>query len=275
MVPAPGRQCTWLGHWCSPSLDGRKRGEHTGECEAVATKRGTKRRLKNRDAARKSRQKQTERADELHQELLTLEASNSALEKEIKALKKEIRHYNSALERHRPFCVLRGSVQVDALQTSTSVTSKAELGENPHPMPSSDLVPSSLFTHAPHSLFSNDAHIELPSSTFSTLHPEDILSVTSEMFPVEDPGAPPLDPHKYKNALISAQTNGDGTLKPSQITPTLRSLPCSIPVPPNTPDGFFPLNTPLVEPYPEELSLSSFLEENDWILNADNNSTTL
>ncbi|XP_049588451.1 uncharacterized protein [Syngnathus scovelli] len=206
-------------------------------------------------------------------ELLTLEASNSALEKEIKALKKEIRHYNSALERHRPFCVLRGSVQVDALQTSTSVTSKAELGENPHPMPSSDLVPSSLFTHAPHSLFSNDAHIELPSSTFSTLQPEDILSVTSEMFPIEDSGAPPLDPHKYENALISAQTSGDGTSKPSQIT--LESLPCSIPVPPNAPDGFFPLNTPLVEPYPEELSLSNFLEENDWILSADNNPTTL
>ncbi|KAM9834319.1 uncharacterized protein ACBT44_011356 [Syngnathus typhle] len=142
-------------------------------------------------------------------------------------------------------------------------------------MPSSDLVPSSLFTHAPHSLFSNDARIELHSSTFSTLHPEDILSVTSEMFPIEDPGAPPLDPHKYKNALISAQTNADGTLKPSQITPRLESLPCSIPVPPNTSDGFFPLNTTLVEPYPEELSLSTFLEENDWILNADNNPTTL
>ncbi|XP_061143034.1 fos-related antigen 1-like isoform X2 [Syngnathus typhle] len=271
MVPAPGRAPGWVIDVPPPLMDEKEESTPGSECEAVANKRGTKRRLKNRDAARKSRQKQTERADELHQELLTLEASNSALEKEIKALKKEIRHYNSALERHRPFCVLRGSVQVDALQTSTSVTSKAELGETPHPMPSSDLVPSSLFTHAPHSLFSNDTRIELPSSTFSTLHPEDILSVTSEMFPIEDPGAPPLDPHKYKNALISAQTNADGTLKPSQITPRLESLPCSIPVPPNTSDGFFPL----VEPYPEELSLSTFLEENDWILSADNNPTTL
>uniref|UniRef100_A0A3B3U8E2 Basic leucine zipper ATF-like transcription factor 2 n=1 Tax=Poecilia latipinna TaxID=48699 RepID=A0A3B3U8E2_9TELE len=66
--------------------------------------RVTKRREKNRDAARKSRRKQTERADELHEELQSLEQSNSALQKEIAKLKKDLRLYETALERHKPHC---------------------------------------------------------------------------------------------------------------------------------------------------------------------------
>uniref|UniRef100_A0A3Q2U2U6 Basic leucine zipper ATF-like transcription factor 2 n=1 Tax=Fundulus heteroclitus TaxID=8078 RepID=A0A3Q2U2U6_FUNHE len=69
--------------------------------------RVTKRREKNRDAARKSRRKQTERADELHEELQHLEQSNSALQKEIAALKKDLRLYEKALERHQPHCRLK------------------------------------------------------------------------------------------------------------------------------------------------------------------------
>uniref|UniRef100_A0A3Q2X7J3 Basic leucine zipper ATF-like transcription factor 2 n=1 Tax=Haplochromis burtoni TaxID=8153 RepID=A0A3Q2X7J3_HAPBU len=63
----------------------------------------TKRREKNRDAARKSRRKQTERADELHE---SLEHSNSALHKEIAALKKELHLLTTSLERHEPYCRL-------------------------------------------------------------------------------------------------------------------------------------------------------------------------
>uniref|UniRef100_A0A3P9Q7Z9 Basic leucine zipper ATF-like transcription factor 2 n=1 Tax=Poecilia reticulata TaxID=8081 RepID=A0A3P9Q7Z9_POERE len=66
--------------------------------------RVTKRREKNRDAARKSRRKQTERADELHEELQSIEQSNSALQKEIAKLKKDLRLYETALERHKPHC---------------------------------------------------------------------------------------------------------------------------------------------------------------------------
>uniref|UniRef100_A0A3B5REF7 Basic leucine zipper ATF-like transcription factor 2 n=1 Tax=Xiphophorus maculatus TaxID=8083 RepID=A0A3B5REF7_XIPMA len=72
--------------------------------------RVTKRREKNRDAARKSRRKQTERADELHEELQSLEQSSSALQKEIAKLKKELRLYETALERHKPHCRLKDAV---------------------------------------------------------------------------------------------------------------------------------------------------------------------
>uniref|UniRef100_A0A3Q2XUC1 Basic leucine zipper ATF-like transcription factor 2 n=1 Tax=Hippocampus comes TaxID=109280 RepID=A0A3Q2XUC1_HIPCM len=78
---------------------------------SAGDRRGTMRRIKNRNAARKSRKKQTEKADELHKEFVRLEASNSALEKEIAALKKEVQHYTAVLQRHRPFCVLRDSVE--------------------------------------------------------------------------------------------------------------------------------------------------------------------
>uniref|UniRef100_A0A671TL65 Basic leucine zipper ATF-like transcription factor 2 n=1 Tax=Sparus aurata TaxID=8175 RepID=A0A671TL65_SPAAU len=71
--------------------------------------RGTKRQEKNRDAARKSRKKQTERADELHEELQRLEQSNSALQKEIALLRKDFQLYTTALERHKPVCSLRDS----------------------------------------------------------------------------------------------------------------------------------------------------------------------
>ncbi|XP_008285082.1 putative protein TPRXL [Stegastes partitus] len=77
-------------------------GQHVGG-------RGTKRREKNRDAARKSRKKQTERADELHEELQELERSNAAFKKEIAALRKELHLYQTSLERHEPHCRLGAS----------------------------------------------------------------------------------------------------------------------------------------------------------------------
>uniref|UniRef100_A0AAV2KQK9 BZIP domain-containing protein n=1 Tax=Knipowitschia caucasica TaxID=637954 RepID=A0AAV2KQK9_KNICA len=63
-----------------------------------------RRRQKNRDAARRSRQKTTERADELHQELQSLEQENSRLQKEIRALKRDKDLFSSALEKHEPLC---------------------------------------------------------------------------------------------------------------------------------------------------------------------------
>ncbi|XP_029382477.1 cell wall protein DAN4 [Echeneis naucrates] len=70
---------------------------------------GKKRREKNRDAARKTRQKQTERADQLHEELQSLERINSNLQKEITSLKKELQCYTTALVNHEPYCLLRAS----------------------------------------------------------------------------------------------------------------------------------------------------------------------
>ncbi|KAL6118723.1 uncharacterized protein ACO6RY_03458 [Pungitius sinensis] len=71
--------------------------------------RGRIRQENNRTAARKSRRKQTERADELHEELQCMERANSAIRKEIAALKKDLHLYTTALERHKPFCCLRDS----------------------------------------------------------------------------------------------------------------------------------------------------------------------
>ncbi|XP_013874484.1 cell wall protein RBR3 [Austrofundulus limnaeus] len=78
--------------------------------------RGSKRQEKNRVAARKSRRKQTERADELHEELQRLEQSNSALQKEIAALKKDLHFYETSLESHKPYCRLKdsGSSSIDS-----------------------------------------------------------------------------------------------------------------------------------------------------------------
>ncbi|XP_076828757.1 basic leucine zipper transcriptional factor ATF-like [Brachyhypopomus gauderio] len=64
------------------------------------------RRQRNRDAARKSRKKQTERADQLHEELQALEQSNAAYVKEIAELKKELQHYTTVLQDHEPQCTL-------------------------------------------------------------------------------------------------------------------------------------------------------------------------
>ncbi|XP_061619761.1 uncharacterized protein batf2 isoform X2 [Phyllopteryx taeniolatus] len=168
-------------------------------------------------------------------ELLSLEGLNSALEKEIEALKKDVRRYTAALERHRPFCVLRGA--------------------------DGDLCPSGLTSFAPHSASSRDADAEfphLPSSPFSTLHPEDVLSVTSALFPAEGPGTPA----GFECPFVSEQADG----RPKELTPSLESILAPLPVAPGTPDDVFAPNAPSMKPCPGELSLSELLEENDWIL---------
>uniref|UniRef100_A0A7N6FBZ8 BZIP domain-containing protein n=1 Tax=Anabas testudineus TaxID=64144 RepID=A0A7N6FBZ8_ANATE len=95
--------------------------EREGEGQQVG-KMGTKRREKNRDAARKSRRKQTERADELHEELQSIERSNSALQKEIATLNKQLHHYTMALKRHEPYCCLRESASSSSSSTRHSVS---------------------------------------------------------------------------------------------------------------------------------------------------------
>ncbi|XP_051924355.1 basic leucine zipper transcriptional factor ATF-like 2 [Hippocampus zosterae] len=251
MVPAPGRQCAPLEVRCPPLfMDTRDEATSGSESEAAGDRRGTKRRrMKNRNAARKSRKKQTERADELHKEFVSLEASNLALEKEIETLKKEVRHYTAALERHRPFCVLGDSVQVDALKPSAFNTSNPEIGENPHPWPLSNIIPSCLLSLTPHSLLGGNINTEschLPSPPFTTRN--DDLSIASGIF-------------QYESPSVFDQSDS------SQETTPVTSL---LSISPNTSDGFFPSNTPSLGP-----SLSEFLEENDWILSVDGNPTIL
>ncbi|XP_037615582.1 arginine-glutamic acid dipeptide repeats protein [Sebastes umbrosus] len=118
----------------SVSAEGSNTGgsEREGEGQPK-TNRGRRRQEKNRDAARKSRRKQTERADELHEELQGLEQSNSALKKEIAALKKDLQLYTTALEQHKPLCCLKDSTH---LSTSADCQSSSS-PPGAHPQASS------------------------------------------------------------------------------------------------------------------------------------------
>ncbi|XP_034532619.1 basic leucine zipper transcriptional factor ATF-like 2 isoform X2 [Notolabrus celidotus] len=104
--------------------------ERDGEGEQVGT-RGAKRQEKNRNAARKSRKKQTERADDLHEELQNLERSNSAFQKEIASLKKDLHFYTTALERHQPHCTLKASKSSSTTHLSVPPSAECETGSRP------------------------------------------------------------------------------------------------------------------------------------------------
>ncbi|XP_077445728.1 uncharacterized protein batf2 [Stigmatopora argus] len=126
-----------------------------------------RRRQKNRAAARKSRKKQTQKADELHQELVDLEKSNSALEKEIRDLKKKLRSYTFILERHEPHCLLRqpADPQLTHAPATSNPDSHREL-DHSTPVFSFDL--NSL---DPHSLF-----LQNPDAEFPSFDPGDLLA---------------------------------------------------------------------------------------------------
>ncbi|XP_054457527.1 uncharacterized protein batf2 [Anoplopoma fimbria] len=97
--------------------------------------RGRKRQEKNRHAARKSRRKQTERADELHEELQCLEQSNSAFKKEIAALKKDLHLYTTALEHHKPLCRLKDSASSSTTSLSVSPSADCQNKSSPPGVP--------------------------------------------------------------------------------------------------------------------------------------------
>ncbi|XP_056224490.1 uncharacterized protein batf2 [Seriola aureovittata] len=99
--------------------------EREGEGQQVGGT-GRKRREKNRDAARKTRRKQTERADQLHEELQSLERTNSTLQKEITVLKKDLHRYMTALAHHEPYCRLRASGSSSSSTSRLSVSPSAE-----------------------------------------------------------------------------------------------------------------------------------------------------
>ncbi|XP_057710889.1 uncharacterized protein batf2 [Corythoichthys intestinalis] len=167
---------------------------------------GTGRRQKNRDAARKSRKKQTQKADELHQELMNLERSNSALEKEIQDLKEKLRHYTTILERHEPSCLLRRRTNTQPLDETV----------REEPLDSLD----------PHSLFLKNADAQ-----FSTLQREEFPSLAEGL------GAVAFNQH---DPLLSEQADGNWVLDTSSSIPDSNET--------------------------SALSLSEFLEANDWIL---------
>ncbi|XP_068108305.1 basic leucine zipper transcriptional factor ATF-like [Hyperolius riggenbachi] len=64
------------------------------------------RREKNRIAAQKSRQRQTQKADTLHVESENLERVNSALRREIRLLREELKYLTYVLSSHQAACAL-------------------------------------------------------------------------------------------------------------------------------------------------------------------------
>ncbi|KAM4690547.1 basic leucine zipper transcriptional factor ATF-like [Rhinophrynus dorsalis] len=64
------------------------------------------RREKNRIAAQKSRQRQTQKADSLHIESESLERINSALRREIRGLREELKYLTCVLSSHQSVCGL-------------------------------------------------------------------------------------------------------------------------------------------------------------------------
>ncbi|KAG7498016.1 basic leucine zipper transcriptional factor ATF-like 2 [Solea senegalensis] len=118
--------------------------EREGEGQQVGHT-GMKRRAKNRDAARRTRRKQTERADELHEELQCLEQANSAFQKEIAALKKDFHHYTDVLAHHEPYCLLRASVSTK----SSTVSSLGGGQTNSIPPPNLPQASSSILATPP------------------------------------------------------------------------------------------------------------------------------
>ncbi|XP_042368712.1 flocculation protein FLO11 [Plectropomus leopardus] len=200
--------------------------------------RGRKRQEKNRDAARRSRRKQTERADELHEELQGLERSNSALKKEIAALKKDLHLYMTALERHKPFCCLKAS---SGSTTCASVSPSADCQRGPSPpgVPpqtlSSTLAPApSVSTSLPSSLQTRDcvegAHLS-SSTTPTTKTLASPICSSAELFTLSSPVTSPYSvsfsavpaPHSlFSDSLI--------TSRPTNVPPVCTSS-VSNPVP--------------------------------------------
>ncbi|XP_048885136.1 basic leucine zipper transcriptional factor ATF-like 3 isoform X2 [Brienomyrus brachyistius] len=103
--------------------------------------RKCKRRENNRAAAQRSRKKQTERADELHKELQSLEHSNAAYEKEIASLREEIEKYTAALQRHEPHCPLHTSPCLEIPPHSSTSPAALTLASNLTPVPASHPPP--------------------------------------------------------------------------------------------------------------------------------------
>ncbi|KAM4612013.1 uncharacterized protein ACJ7VT_012618 [Polymixia lowei] len=178
---------------------------------------GGKRKEKNRDAARKSRKKQTERADELHEELQCLERSNSALEKEIAALRRDLHLYTTALERHQPLCHLRASSfnQLTPMSASSlPAAARVSVALQGHSCPAStpvqtsrsipqtNVVPSAGPSHQPGLFPSSKPSPHPPISSSSTvLTPQSLLGKRPRLLTPSTPTNAPLTP--INTSLVS------------------------------------------------------------------------
>ncbi|XP_021470274.2 basic leucine zipper transcriptional factor ATF-like 2 [Oncorhynchus mykiss] len=293
-----GSGTSFSGEDC-PSPSESERGGQKG----VRVDRRGKRRVKNRDAARKSRKKQTERADILHQDLQTLESSNSALEKEIAGLRREFRLYTATLEQHESACTLRPSsipanipccqilspsassiapvtTPAPAVSPQTTPTSAVSPQTTPAPTVSPQTTLGSLLAPVPGGqrtslsapassplptlvTVPSTAHVTNPYPLLSTLY-SPISNIASLIAP-NNMCASPITP---KTNISPLTTSINNLAHPT--TPITNLAPPTIPAPTLSPISYpltmYPLNlsTPAIEP-PIELSLSDILDSPDWL----------
>ncbi|KAF3697641.1 Basic leucine zipper transcriptional factor ATF-like 3 [Channa argus] len=234
--------------------------EREGEGPQLPKKTGTKRREKNRDAARKSRRKQTERADELHEELQSLERSNSALQKEIAALKKDFHLYTTALESHEPYCPLTASAPSSSSSSrsssstglSVSSTADCQIASSPMKCPrktsSSTLLAASSISTSLNSSLGLQTHdcvenINLSPSAPTTLAsssatPTDLF-ITSSSSPVTVPYSLSFSTLPAPHSLFSEGpliTSSPTNSKPVSSSPVPNPIPFSA-LPPSVQDA--------------------------------------
>ncbi|KAI3376530.1 hypothetical protein L3Q82_016979 [Scortum barcoo] len=208
-------------------------------------KRGSKRQEKNRDAARKSRRKQTERADELHEELQRLERSNSALEKEIASLKKDLHLYTTALERHKPFCCLKASASSTSSATRLLVSPSAERRTGPSPRRAPRQALRSTLAAAPSASTSSTPSLDLQTlNCVESTHPSSSAPAATALASSTGSSAGPFTSSSSINipysiafsaaqaphSLFSEDPSSLIALRPTNATPVCTGLP-SKPVP--------------------------------------------
>ncbi|XP_018540444.1 uncharacterized protein batf2 [Lates calcarifer] len=217
--------------------------EREGEGQQVENT-GKKRRDKNRDAARRTRRKQTERADELHEELQRLERSNSALQKEIAALKKDLNHYTTALAHHEPYCRLKASGSSSSAATQIPVSPSTKCHTSSSPPRVTPQASSSTLAAAPSistSLTSGlglqtfdcveNPHLSPPASaaaatTLASISGSSaelvIASASSSSSPVTVPYSASFSTLEAPHSLFSEEL--PITSKPASVTPVCSSL---------------------------------------------------
>lgn len=228
---SPGSVSAEESHSNTAGPEGAGEGPQTGN-------RGTKRQAKNRDAARKSRKKQTERADELHEELQNLEQSNSALQKEIASLKREFHRYTTALERHEPFCCLRVSApsssstaQLPASPSAGCQSSSSPPGVPPQASSSTQAAATSLSTSLTYSLglqsldCVGSTHPSSSSPAPTTTQLASSTGSSSELFTSSSSTPPyPVSLPTAPHSLFTSDPPPLITSRPANVTPVCTGL---------------------------------------------------
>lgn len=212
------------------------------------------------------------------QEQESLEASNSALRKEISSLERAVLFYTTALERHEPFCRLQdpGSGSVAPLSVSCPVSAQASASTSAAtpstsfggrlplpPAPSCELFSSGSSKSSPH------------SSVMTAPAPHSLFH-----YPGWDPPCPPPQTPCPGGVAQAARDPLHEILidsKPSHshhsaANPGLLLSLLTVPSPPRAPqtsagtsDGSL-AQQPLLEDTSRDLGFQELLEVNDWIL---------